>query len=133
MMPSSSYKKQPRQPDDGMVRCVGLHPEGGESAKLDRDALQRTIVIKLAAKGFDVPRDGDNIMLDVAEDLFSVYREQSRLLESDSHLCPIDQRIQSFLDDALKTTGEKVKIPCTSVTVDRYGTSYIMYSSLKLQ
>jgi hypothetical protein len=48
-----------------------------------------------------------------------VYREQSRLLES--HLCPVDQRIQAFLDDVLKTTGESVKLPSNTLNADRFG------------
>jgi hypothetical protein len=104
-----------------LVRHVGIEPEDGKVAVADRDALQRIIALKLAAQGFDVPTENqaDDNILNLASDLFRVYREQSRLLES--HLCPIDQRIQAFLDNALKSTGETVQLPTTTVTVDRYG------------
>ena len=110
----------PQTPD--LIRAVGLDPEDGTIARADRDALHRIISLKLAAKGYDVPvEEADEGILNVASDLFRVYREQSRLLES--HLCPIDQRIQDFLDDVLSTTGEPVKLPTDTVTVDRYGLS----------
>jgi hypothetical protein len=103
-----------------LVRFVGIDDDGKVVAA-DRDTLQRIIAVKLAAQGFDVPamNQGDEKILNLASDLFRVYREQSRLL--DSHLCPMDQRIQDFLDDVLRSTGEQVKVPTRSITVDRYG------------
>ena len=102
-----------------LIREVGLDPEDGTIAKADRDSLHRIIAVKLAAQGFDVPsQNGDDSVLDLAGDLFRVYREQSRLL--DSHLCPIDQRVQDFLNDVLPAE-ERVSLPTDSLTVDRYG------------
>ena len=105
-----------------LVRLTGLNPEGGQAAVMDREALRRVIATKLAAQGFEVPDEGgkDDFM-SVASDLFRVYREQSRLLES--HLCPIDQRVQAFLDDALSTLdkSEAVTMPISTLAVDRYG------------
>ena len=119
----------PSCPIDDQVRYVGLHPEGGEAAKLDSKGMQRIISVKLAAQGFDVPKttqaegeeskEGGADVLQLASDLFRVYREQSRLLEH--HLCPMDQRIQDFLNDALQTTGETVSLPTKTLAVDRYG------------
>lgn len=101
------------------ARYVGLDPATGKAVPADREAMQRYISIKLASQGFQVPDDNKDNILDMAGDLFRVYREQSRLLES--HLCPIDQRIQAFLDDALSSTGEKVRLPAKTLCVDRYG------------
>jgi phosphoenolpyruvate carboxykinase (diphosphate) len=125
----------PSAPIADLVRYVGLHPEGGEAAQLDSVAFQQIISIKLASQGFDVPHQappaaaihGTNRkksqsenLLEVATDLFRVYREQSRLLES--HLCPMDQRIQDFLTSALQGTGDAVPVlPTRTLTVDRYG------------
>ena len=134
----------PSCPIDDQVRYVGLHPEGGDAAVLDSNAMQRIISVKLAAQGFDVPTttkssssekkcnggedgetkqgDDDNV-LGLASDLFREYREQSRLL--DHHLCPIDQRIQSFLNDVLgqSLSGDdgSVLLPTKTLAVDRYG------------
>jgi hypothetical protein len=104
--------------DGDLVRFVGLHREGGPAALMDTEALHRVITVKLAAQGFQVDKKGDDLM-EVASDLFRVYREQSRLLES--HLCPMDQRIQAFLNDALISTGESVQLPSKTLCVDRYG------------
>jgi hypothetical protein len=108
----------PASLDNDLVRYVGLHSDGGQAAVLDTDALRRIITIKLAAQGFEIQHKSDDL-LNVASDLFRVYREQSRLLES--HLCPMDQRIQAFLNDALKGTGEQVQLPTKTLSVDRYG------------
>ena len=117
--------------DEELVAYVGLHKEGGQAAALDSASLRRIITVKLAAAGFDVksaPPPGPNTisgstssedLLNVTADLFRVYREQSRLLES--HLCPVDQRIQDFLNDALAGCGETVNLPSKTVVVDRYG------------
>lgn len=109
----------PTSMDGGdLERFVGLHREGGAASLLDTEALQRVISVKLAAQGFQIDNKGDDL-LNVAADLFRVYREQSRLLES--HLCPMDQRVQDFLDDVLSSTGESVQIPSKTLAVDRYG------------
>lgn len=108
-----------------LVRSTGLSHEGGQSVALDSDNLRQILGVKLAAHGFEVPgstesEDGNDV-LSVAKDLFRVYREQSRLL--DSHLCPIDARVQNFLDDALKSLGEteRVELPKATLGLDRYG------------
>lgn len=101
---------------DDWIRHVGLNKEGGQAPATSGEALRRIISVKLAAQGFDVQ---DEWTQEVASDLFRVYREQSRLLES--HLCPTDQRIQDFLDDALQGTGESVNLTTKSLSADRYG------------
>jgi phosphoenolpyruvate carboxykinase (diphosphate) len=108
-------------PKIDLVRSTGLNSEGGQAAVMDRSALQRSIAVKLAANGFGIPNDGlDADVLELAGDLFSVYREQSRLLQD--HYCPIDQRIQSFLDQVLApVVDERVQLPRRTIAVDRYG------------
>jgi len=109
------------QPD--LERYVGLSPEGGQATAINEESLRRIIAVKLAAPGFDVPPSADaseGDILDLASDLFRAYREQSRLLES--HLCPIDQRIQDFLTDVLQSTGEPIpQLPHKTLAVDRFG------------
>jgi hypothetical protein len=104
-----------------LIRHCGLSPEGGQSILPDRETAQRIIAIKLASKGFAPPHkeNGDADVMNLAGDLFRLYAEQSRLLGS--HQCPVDKRIQDFLDDVLSSTGEKVTLPSDFLTVDRYG------------
>ena len=105
-----------------MERYVGL-TENGEDAALDTASLNKIIAVKLAAMGFYVPTSDDT--LNVAHDLFRVYREQARLL--DEHLCPIDTRIQAFLNDVLKETGdtELPQLPRQTLESDRWGLSKV--------
>lgn len=105
-----------------LSRVCGIN-EYGEQALLDRETAQTVIALKLAASGYDVPPSQATKatgVLDYASDLFRVYREQSRLLQS--NLCPIDDRVQQFLNDALAPTGDPIpQLPTTHLSVDRYG------------
>ena len=108
-----------KKPDLG--RYVGLNEEGGQATVVDPAALQRVIAVKLAAQGFENHGENKDDILDVASDLFRVYKEQSRLLEN--YRPPIDQRIQAFLNDALAGTGDDdiPQLPQQTLAVDRYG------------
>jgi hypothetical protein len=106
---------------DHLQSYVGLCEDGGQPV-VDQEALHRSIIVKLAAQGYTVPSsEEESSVLELAGDLFRRYAEQSRLLAG--HLPPPDQRIQSFLDDILAPTGERVRIPGRVVVVDRYGLS----------
>ena len=106
---------------DKLERYVGLRADGGQPAT-DRDALHRSIVVKLAAQGYAVPSaEEEESVLELAGDLFQRYAEQSRLLSR--HLSPPDRRIQDFLDDILSGTGERPVLPHQTLVVDRYGLS----------
>lgn len=102
-----------------MERSVGL-TEDGKVAQVDANALHRSIIVKLAAQGFEVPKSPeDDSVLELAGDLFQRYAEQSRLLTG--HLSPADARVQAFLDDVLSAVGERVEMPSQTVVLDRYG------------
>ena len=107
-----------------LARICGID-ENGQQAPLDREKAQLVIAVKLAASGYEVPPTPATEkagILDLASDLFRVYREQSRLLQNTP--CPIDQRIQAFLNDALSTTGDAIpQLPTTHLAADRYGIS----------
>ncbi len=104
-------------------RYVGLNEQGGQATVVDPVVLQRVIAVKLAAQGFENEgqESKSDELLDVASDLFRVYREQSRLL--DQYLPPIDQRIQAYLNDVFKNTGDAdiPQLPQKTLAVDRYG------------
>jgi hypothetical protein len=97
-----------------LERTVGL-TRSGQTADLDRGALSLVITLKLSAMGLPVPhRTRDQDVLDVGRDLFERYREQSRLLSE--HLCPVDQRVQAFLERLLKGTDvAEPRLPRTTL------------------
>ena len=105
-----------------LERICGID-KNGKQAPFDREKAQMVIAVKLAASGYDVPPTPATEkagVLDLASDLFRVYREQSRLLQSTP--CPIDQRIQAFLNDVLSSTGDPIpQLPSTHLAADRYG------------
>ena len=81
--------------------AFGLNQDGTTIVR-DRKQLGRYLGLKLLALGVD--RDTADLhdpFLDVTGDLLDAYREKSRLLSD--HLCPVDQRIQNFLDRYLGT------------------------------
>src|SRR5260370_35199351 len=99
---------------------VGLSEEGNVVVP-DRRSTTRLIMLKIAAMGCQIPgNNGDQELLHLARDLFARYREQSRLLSQ--HLCPVDQRIQDFLDAQFAPLGlkEPVRLPSATPTLDRY-------------
>ena len=105
-----------------LERAVGLRPDGAVCLP-ERSVAIRSIVLKLAAMGFQVPAGtGDADVLDLARDLFARYREQSRLLSD--HLCPVDRRIQDFLDELVAPLAAR-RSRCGSrprrFILDRYG------------
>ncbi|MDX2054541.1 MAG: hypothetical protein SFV15_19225 [Polyangiaceae bacterium] len=104
-----------------LERKVGLTAHG-KSVQLDDKNTRRSVLLKLAALGFEVPEQtGDEDLLVLARDLFARYREQTRLLSE--HLCPADRRIQDFLNAQLAPLGpnEMVRLPAETLILDRYG------------
>jgi hypothetical protein len=104
-----------------LERKVGLSLDGKVTTP-DRRMLVRSIMLKLAALGCELPdQNGDQELMHVARDLFARYREQSRLLSE--HLCPADQRIQNFLEAQCSSLRlkEPVRLPRETLILDRYG------------
>ncbi len=85
----------------------------------ERQKLRLYINLKLASSGHEtcLPGDGGEF-LETARDLLNSYREKNRLLAN--HLCPVDRRIQSFLDDYLGA-GDAMKLPSNTFVLDRHG------------
>jgi hypothetical protein len=103
-----------------LERYVGLREDGAQP-HTDRASLHRSILVKLAAQGFEVPEGrGEDSVRELAGDLFQRYAEQNRLLSD--HLAPPDQRIQAFIDRYVALSGEPgVRLPHQTVIVDRHG------------
>ena len=86
--------------------------------------LTPQINVKLALLGFPPVRTTDGADInDLISPLIAQYREQERLLAS--HLCPVDQRIQSFLYDYLQDVPT-AKLPLRTLTLDRPGMARVL-------
>lgn len=91
----------------------------------ERKKRIRQINLQLAASGQPVPREGDDDLLDVAEDMLRNYRQHRRLLHD--YRCPADQRIQNFVNDYLARNGvlagveTRVQLPAAPFILDRPG------------
>jgi hypothetical protein len=86
---------------------------------MDSGALVSYINLKLTLLGFQpVATEGDAPFSDLVSTLVAQYREKERLLAS--HLCPADQRIQTFLYDYLQE-APVARLPGRTLTLDRPG------------
>jgi hypothetical protein len=89
-------------------------------------SLIQYINLKLAARGLPTFGGVSGDFLKVAWPLLQNHQEKSRLLAG--HLCPVDRRIQDFLDDYLGDTGPEgetrptpISLPGLTFTLDRPG------------
>ncbi|MBN2657974.1 MAG: hypothetical protein JXR86_13015, partial [Spirochaetales bacterium] len=101
------------------IRTLGI--AGSGDAPVERERILRYINLKLASLGLPVQDSEETPELEIARDLIENYKEKNRLLSS--YLCPVDQRIQDFLDrylDDLNLTS-KPELPKDSLVLDRYG------------
>ncbi len=95
----------------------------------DRQEMIEYINLQLAALGQPVFHDteesenklADTKFMELTKDLVSSYREKTRLLGQ--HLCPVDQRIQDFIDDYLKDvkTPDMCKLPTETLILAQKG------------
>ena len=82
------------------------------------------INVKLSQLGFSpVANEKAAELDDLVSTLVAQYREKERLLAN--HLCPVDQRIQTFLFDYLEDTPV-AKLPLRTLTLDRPGMARAM-------
>jgi hypothetical protein len=98
---------------------LGAKPQDPEA---ERQRLQLYINLKLFSTGQpSAHHAGDHEFMSIAQDLLKSYREKNRLLTQ--YQCPVDQRIQQFLDSYLEGLGAdaKVRLPSNSLVLDRYG------------
>src|SRR5258707_8732590 len=82
------------------------------------------INVKLALLGFAaVPSDQAAQLSDVVSSLIAQYRQKERLLAN--HLCPADQRIQSFIYDYLQDVPV-ARLPLRTFVLDRPGLARVL-------
>ncbi len=92
-----------------------------ESSEKARERLQLYINLKLASTGQPVSHYGSsNKFMLIADDLLKSYQEKNRQLHD--YQCPVDKRIQNFLDEYLKDCDDDTpKLPSNTLVLDRYG------------
>lgn len=88
----------------------------------ERRKLQLYINLKLASSGQPTcAGQGTREFLETARDLLKSYREKNRLLAN--YQCPVDHRIQLFLDNYLSDSGivSTPRLPNITFVLDRHG------------
>ncbi len=90
------------------------------ASKRHRDTLISYINLKLSALDQPIYEKSDGKELDIALDLINNIREKNRILHD--YLCPVDLRIQNFLNDYLAEACDVVPtLPNRTLTLDRHG------------
>jgi len=101
--------------------ALGLN-KNYDNPEAERERLHLYINLKLASTGQPVSHVGDDKFMSIADDLLKSYREKNRLLHT--YQCPVDKRIQKFLDKYLKDCDEPIeKLPSNTLILDRHGVS----------
>ncbi len=101
-----------------------MNETSGLAGLVTEERLQKVKHINLQLAALEQPifqDQSDNDYLGIAEDLIRNYRQQKRLLAD--YRCPVDQRIQDFLNQYLRDNGieQSVSLPGTSFVLDRPG------------
>lgn len=101
-----------------LKRSLGIGVD--TAAESHRKTLISYINLKLSALDLPIYEKSDGKDLDVALDLINNIREKNRILHD--YLCPVDQRIQNFLNTYLGDVCETVPtLPNSTLTLDRHG------------
>ncbi|MBB6482575.1 hypothetical protein HNR50_004276, partial [Spirochaeta isovalerica] len=100
-------------------RSLGLGVSADDPAQ--RERILRYINLKLASMGLPYSDITDVTDIDIAHDLIENYKEKNRLLST--YLCPVDQRIQNFLERYLEDLklDSTPELPKDTLILDRYG------------
>jgi hypothetical protein len=102
--------------------ALGLN-QHSENPEQERQRLHLYIKLKLALCGQPVEsKDESAEFLKIANDMIRRHLEMRRQLSS--HFCPVDRRIQTFLNEYLQGLDIDVpKLPTTTFELDRHGIS----------
>ncbi|MDX1953845.1 MAG: hypothetical protein SFY81_16875 [Verrucomicrobiota bacterium] len=95
-------------------QSIGLHLEGESS-----DRPLRYVNLKLAALGCPTVSSDQDDFHELAGAFLAHHLESERLLSH--HLCPVDQRIQTFLDAYLAGTEHPVRLLHQTFILDQHG------------
>ena len=113
-------------PSRALFPSEGLRSAGQSSSASEAELVQY-IRLKLAACGQSPAIEtSDTDFLEIARPLLRNYHQKSLMLGD--HLCPVDQRIQSFLDRYLadECPGGAAKLPSSTFLLDRPGLARVM-------
>ncbi len=102
-------------------RALGMRAVAGDSEE-GRRQLYLYINLKLAASGQPICNDASSAeFMTTAQDLLKAFREKGRLLSL--YHCPVDRRIQDFIDRYLHDLGLKQapRLPTNTFVLDRHG------------
>jgi len=104
-------------PSSELSRKLGLNPV--PPTYPDANLIQY-LNLKLAMMGLPTFRAQEASEMDqMMTELLAHGQETERLLAD--YLCPADRRIQDFIDDYLKDTGVRVRLPGSTFVLDRHG------------
>ncbi|MGB5474020.1 MAG: hypothetical protein WBQ78_11140 [Gammaproteobacteria bacterium] len=101
--------------------ALGMN-KASETPEAEREKVQLYINLKLASSGQPtcIPPESARLF-GITRDLLRSYREKNRLLSS--YQCPVDRRIQDFLNRYLAETGteQAPMLPTQTFVLDRHG------------
>lgn len=104
-----------------LKQSLGYEPKKNNQVA-ESDKLIRYINLKLSALGYPVfKNDADAEFFEIADPHLRNHRQKNKLLSN--YLCPVDQRIQQFLNEFLRDvcpTGAP-RIPVNVLILDRHG------------
>jgi hypothetical protein len=110
-----------------MTTTAPSHRDATNAASVSNDELVRYINLKLSALGAPVSRStADAAFMQIAGPLLRNHYEKDELLGWP--LCPVDERIQGFLDEYLKEVCPKgaPRLPARTFGLDRPGLARIL-------
>lgn len=105
-----------------MKLALGFRDDDEELLSRERKELLGYINLKLAANGLPTAAAaGGTELVALASGLLTNFREKTRLL--DNHRCPIDRRIEAYLNDhfADLKLEKPLRVPGRAVVLDRHG------------
>lgn len=101
---------------------LGFPPEPGSQRRpTDRNELLRYVNLKLAANGLPIaPAAGGADLAELASGLLANFQEKTRRLGA-TQRCPIDERIESFLNRYFGDLDANLQLPGKTLILDRHG------------
>lgn len=100
---------------------IGFDPSTNENI-YDAEHLVEYLNLKLRSRGLPIFGDDEDFpLLKLGNSLLKSVEEKNRLLKD--HLCPVDQRIQNYLESLFEPLGveDRVWLPSNNLVLERHG------------